>query len=266
MDGYLKELLDAFKDAVTRKNVSVVIIADGKSGMGKTTILNQCGIYLDPNYNLEKIYYEPKSFLEGLAAAKQGDFLLFDEAMLISNRSALSEINKMVIIAMSMIRSKRIFVAFAVNSLFDLDRNLSLHRADLLIHVYSGESQFDRGRFCAFFRAKDGIDRLKILYLYGKKFYDYSKPQANFYGVFPDYFVIDPLEYERRKQKSINDFLYGRERILKSQKSRNRLIRWIYDKNFADKNELSLISGLQLRQIYNILRDRGFGSQEEAIL
>ncbi|KKK78415.1 hypothetical protein LCGC14_2843820, partial [marine sediment metagenome] len=109
--------------------------------------------------------------------------------------------------AMSMIRSKNIFVTFCVNSIFDLDKNLVLSRADALLHVY-GEGLVDRGRFASFFKAKgDQFDRLKFLYLYGKKFYSYSKPRANFIGKFVKDFVVDEVEYEVQKQKYIDKFL-----------------------------------------------------------
>jgi len=212
-DGRLNELLNGFRKAVQKHNTTAVIIGDGRSGMGKTTLMVQLGISLDPNFSLQKIHFIPKTFLEGdetgkigLANAKKGDFILFDEAMLISNRNAMTQINKMIIQAMSMIRSKNIYVGFCVNSIFDLDRNLVLHRADLLLHLY-GTSLVDRGRFAAFFKGRDGIDRLKILYIQGKKTYSYSKPHANFVGKFTKEFVIDEKEYEIEKQMGVNEFL-----------------------------------------------------------
>ena len=206
MDGYLKELLDSFKYAVNEKNTSVVIIVDGRSGMGKTTLGNQIAKYCDPSYNLSQIYFEPEVFLEGLANAKPQTCHVFDEAMLISNRSVMSQINRMIIQAMAMIRSKRIFVIFNVNSLFDLDRNLVLSRADLLLHVY-GNNLLDRGNFAAFFKSKGGEDRLKLLFFLGKKYYSYNRPKANFYGRFYMPFILDEKKYEEIKQEGINNFL-----------------------------------------------------------
>jgi len=219
LDGREHDLLMGFKEAVDRHNTSAVFIFDGRSGMGKTTKQNQWGIALDPNFGLHKIHFTPQTFLEGddktgkvgLANAKIGDFICFDEAMLISNRSAMSQVNKMIIQGMSMIRSKRIYVGFCVNSLFDIDRNLCLHRADCLIHLY-GQTLKDRGRFAVFFKGRDGTDRLKSLYLYGKKFYDYSKPHSNFIGSFTKEFVVDEDKYEVEKQKGVNAFLRGTSR------------------------------------------------------
>lgn len=252
IDGYLKELLDGFKNAVLNHNTSVVMVTDGRSGMGKTTLFNQIGIYLDSNYNLSQVYYTPEEFLAGLSHAKPGSFHLFDEAMLISNRAAMSQINKMVIQAMSMIRSKRIYVGFAVNSIFDLDRNLAISRADVLFHVY-GEHLYSRGSFTAFFKAKDGTDRLKMLYLLGKKYYDYSKPKANFFASFPSDFVLDEIKYEEQKQAGINRFLLGKtSEHGKTIESRNRMYCYLrYNMGLPTKKVME-ISGLSMAQAYRI--------------
>ena len=216
-DKYLLDNLEGFKRTVLNKNTSFVMVIDGRSGMGKTTLANQLGHFFDDNYCLDKIFWEPRKFLEGLEKAKKGDFLLFDEAMILSSRSAMSEINRMVVMAMSMIRSKQLFICFCVNSIFDLDRNLALSRADFLLHVY-GDNLGDRGNFTAFFRAKGDIDRIKSLYLRGKKYYSYSQPRANFFGSFGKRFIVDENEYEKRKQAGVNSFLKGDSSLGKREK------------------------------------------------
>lgn len=229
IDSNLKDLLDGFKYVVSEKNTSVVILCDGRSGMGKTTLMNQVGIYCDNNYDLKNIYYDPDLFLEGLSNAKRGEFLLFDEAMLISNRSTMSRINKMIIQAMSMIRSKNIIVGFCINSIFDMDRNLVLSRADLLLHVY-GENLIDRGNYIAFFRAVKQEDKIKLLYLLGKKYYSYAKPKANFVGKFFNKFIVDTQEYERQKQDAINKFLKDDEREVFTKRGKALLKLLVYNK------------------------------------
>tara|TARA_R100001244_G_scaffold33993_1_gene31569 strand:- start:14 stop:802 length:789 start_codon:yes stop_codon:yes gene_type:complete len=216
-DKYLLDNLGGFKKAVLNKNTSFVMVIDGRSGMGKTTLANQLGHFFDDNYCLDKIFWEPRKFLEGLEKARKGDFLLFDEAMILSSRSAMSEVNRMVVMAMSMIRSKQLFICFCVNSIFDLDRNLALSRADFLLHVY-GDNLGDRGNFTAFFRARGDIDRIKSLYLRGKKYYSYSQPRANFFGSFGKRFIVDENEYEKRKQAGVNSFLKGDSSLGKREK------------------------------------------------
>jgi ABC-type dipeptide/oligopeptide/nickel transport system ATPase subunit len=120
----LRYLLDGFKWAIDKKNQSAVTIVDGRSGMGKTTLSLQMASYMSPNFSIDDVYFTPEKFLEGLANTKKGDkkVLVFDEAMLLSSRAALSQINRMIVIAMSMIRSKNLFIIFNVNSIFDLDK------------------------------------------------------------------------------------------------------------------------------------------------
>ena len=249
-DGYLLEVLTGFKKSVLKRNTTAVIIIDGRSGMGKTTLGNQLGYLLDDNYGIDKIYYEPNKFLEGLNKAKKGDYLMFDEAMIISSRSAMSEVNKMMIMAMSMIRSKQLFICFCVNSIFDLDRNLALSRADLLLHVY-GDHLTDRGNFSAFFKAKGDMDRIKNLYLVGKKFYSYSKPSANFYGRFGKKFIVNDEEYEKRKQVGIDAFLSGSgERKNKNYTWLGTLIHHLITKKLMSAKMIAEVTGMHLDTVY----------------
>lgn len=251
----IAELLDFFKFAVNHKNTSVVLIVDGRSGMGKTTLSSQMGMYCDKDFSLKNFYFTPEDFLDGLSKAEKGDFILFDEAMLLSSRNALSEINKMCIIAMSMIRSKQIFVCFCVNSIFDLDRNIALSRADVLFSVY-GMHLIDRGSVMAFFKGEDGLDRLKDLYLRGKKYYSYSHPKSNFNCNFSKHFAVNEEEYERLKQEGVNRFLGSSSDRLGSRDKRIRdiLVKWIYHNTELKQNEIQDITGLSRKTMYNILQ------------
>ncbi len=254
IDGYYKQLLDDFKSAVEKHNTSIVIIFDGKSGKGKTTLSNQTGKYLDPNFDLKNIYYDPEEFLKGLSNSKPGEYFGFDEAMIISSRSAMSSVNRMIIQAMSMIRSKKIYVSFCVNAVFDLDRNLVLSRADALMHVY-GQGLFDRGRFAAFFKSTgDNRDRLKELYFKGKKFYDYSQPRANFIARFTKEFVVNENEYEKLKQIAINKFLTQPESTGgKRQKSYEKLIKDLYDNKILTVKDISEKANIGVTTVYDII-------------
>lgn len=263
------DLLDGFKWANREKNTSAFIVFDGKSGKGKTTLMGQSAAYCDPDWLDEKkrfmkIHWDPETFLNGkydeqgnlikvgIKQAKQGDFIGFDEGLIFSSRNTMSTINRMVVIAMSMMRSKKIIVAVCANSIFDIDRNLALSRADLLVHVY-GDSLTDRGKFLTFFQAEDGIDRIKELFLYGKKFYSYSKPQANFFSRFPVYFIFPEEEYEKLKQEGIDLFLstssktdFSRDKLF-----RDKLIYYMKTKYEISNQEIADASGLSLKSVQN---------------
>ena len=255
LHAHLTDVLDAFKYSVLEKNFSRVIIFDGKSGYGKSTLMSQVGSYLDPTFNISKVCFIPQDFLDTLANAKKGDFICLDEAMLLSNRSMMSSLNRTMVIAMSMIRSKNIFVGFCINSCFDLDKNLILHRADLLLHVYS-ESLTERGKFMSFYRANDGVDRIKKLYLMGKKFYDYSSPRSNFNTTFSSKLMLDEEKYEEKKQYGINIFLKGDQSDsggFKIKRSRDNCIRYLKEKSDLTIDQIAEICGISSRSVYRIL-------------
>lgn len=258
----LREILKIFMWANREKNTSAVILVDGRSGMGKSTLSFQIGCYCDGSFSLDSVYFNPSQFLEGLANAKPCSVHIFDEAMILSNRSSMSAINKMIVQAMSMIRSKRLIVIFCINSIFDLDRNLVLSRADICLNVY-GDSLVDRGKFMSFFKGEDGQDRLKMLYLMGKKFYSYSHPKSNFNTTFSSYFPFSESEYESRKQKGVNDFLLSTEkgRSDKTRKSRDSLIMWIANNTELSTNQIAEISQLTPRAIRLIKKQNGVKEQ-----
>jgi DNA-binding XRE family transcriptional regulator len=224
--------------------------------MGKTTLSFQSAKYMSPNFDLSHVYWTPDSFLEALRTAQKGDTLVFDEAMLLSSRSALSAINRMIVIAMSMIRSKNLFIIFNVNSIFDIDRNLALSRADLLLHCY-GDSLTDKGKFLAFFKGGDGMDRIKDLYINGKKYYSYSQPKANFYTTFSSYFVVDEEEYEKKKQEGVNNFLKGAKENVnnKNKISRDKYIRYIYKTYGLTQEEVAEIGGIDDKTVARALKE-----------
>ena len=82
----------------------------------------------------------------------------------------------------------------------------------------------DRGRFAVYFKSTgDQWDRLKDLYLKGKKFYSYYEPKPNYRCRFVKDFVVDEKQYEVEKQNFINKFLM-QEPTTKRQGSYERLI------------------------------------------
>jgi len=198
IDNFLKQNFDFIRPRVSHKvahrRSDMFIIIDGPVGSGKTTLSFQCAKYFDPTFNLSRVVFSVDDFLNALIRAEPGQAVVFDEAIIVNSRSALTEFNKKVIIAMTQIRSKGLYLFFNIPSVFDLDRNLVLNRCHLLLHAY--QNRFgDRGRYCVFDK-----DKLKMLYLKGKKLYSYQFPKANFVAAFTEYFDIDRIDYEKKKQ------------------------------------------------------------------
>lgn len=246
MDKRKQKILDFAKNATEKHNTSVVFIYDGRSGMGKSTMAIQDGFYCDRTkvgFSLDKIYFTPEDFLVGLSTAEEHSYHLLDEAMVLSSRAAMSKLNKLMIKAMSMIRSKKIIVGLCINSIFDLDRNLALSRADFLFHCY-GRNITERGRFLAFFKGKDGQDRIKLLSLIGKKFYSYYKPRANIRGKFSSRFLVDPREYEKKKQIGVNQSLLTKDPTRRRKPWMENFLYHMYKHRGMTQTEIGRIAGV----------------------
>lgn len=201
LDNFLKENFDFIMPRVSHKvahrRSDMFIIIDGPVGSGKTTLSFQCAKYFDPTFNLSRVVFSVDDFLETLISAKPGQAVVFDEAIIVNSRSALTEFNKKVIIAMTQIRSKGLYLFFNIPSVFDLDRNLVLNRCHLLLHCYQDHFG-DRGKFCVF-----DHEKMKLLYLKGKRLYSYGFPKANFVARFTEYFYLPRGKYEDKKQREI---------------------------------------------------------------
>lgn len=257
IDRALKENFDYIIPKVSHKiphrRSDMFICIDGPVGSGKTTLSFQCAKYFDPTFNLSRVVFSVDEFLKALIRAVPGQAIVFDEAIIVNSRSALTEFNKKVIIAMTQIRSKGLYIFFNIPSVFDLDRNLVLNRCHLLLHCFQNNFG-DRGRFLVFDK-----DKLKTLYLKGKRLYSYAFPKANFSARFNEYFFLDREEYEKKKQAEI-----AKQGKNKKQHrwfvQRNILIKWVYDHSWPGalvekkfENVADILPDLDKFRIKNII-------------
>jgi hypothetical protein len=240
MDGYLRQNFDFVRTKVSHKiahrRSDLFVIIDGPVGSGKSTLSFQCARYFDPTFDLSRVVFSVDEFLRVIIDATPGQAVVFDEAIIVNSRSALTEFNKKVIIAMTQIRSKGLYIFFNIPSVFDLDRNLVLNRCHLLLHCFQ-DTFGDRGRYLSF-----DHDKLKILYLKGKRLYSYGYPKANFFAQFREYFPLDRLEYEKKKQKEIA-----------KQAKPSKTHKWTRQRNkafgFIDKHREILFPGLTQMEV-----------------
>lgn len=236
IDNFLKENFDfvvpRVSHSVSHRRSDMFIIIDGPVGSGKTTLSFQCAKYFDPTFNLSRVVFSVDDFLNVLINATPGQAVVFDEAIIVNSRSALTEFNKKVIIAMTQIRSKGLYIFFNIPSVFDLDRNLVLNRCHLLLHCYQDHFG-DRGKFCVFDK-----DKMKMLYLKGKRLYSYGYPKANFVASFTEYFYMDRVEYENKKQREIAKQAKSSKVNLYEIAYRN-LVRWL-NKNWKQETTLQV--------------------------
>ena len=144
---------------------------------------------------------------------------------------------------------------FVLPSIFDLDKNIALSRATILVHCtmpHFGQ----RGVYAAYFE-----ERLKNLYLQGKPYYSY-KTKPNLYGKFTKCFPIDELEYEDKKVEAIRRFTAETKRDVQYQKTklisqRNTLIKEMYLTQEMTPEQISLVLDppLDLNEIKKIIRE-----------
>lgn len=222
---------------VLKRNGDFCFCIDGRVGSGKTTLALQLAKVLDPTFNLSRVAFTPEQFLEILKTANKGEAVFFDEAYVISSRFAMSEFNKKVNSIMTQIRSKNLYIFFALPSIFDLDRTLALYRIDCLFHVYKHPSG-SKGHYSVFFQ-----DKVKDLYINGKKYYTYGRPKANYNSNFSNCFILDEKDYETKKQNAIVKISIGDKRTNKWKNQRDVLIKYL-NQNFKLKyTEISQVIG-----------------------
>lgn len=199
MDGILKENLDLAKDVI-HKDWDMLFVYDGSEGSGKSVKAMQDAYYCDPTLNIDRIVFTPSQFRKAIMTAKKYQAVIYDEAYTgLSSRATMSLINRTLISMLAEIRQRNLFVFVVMPCFFDLDKYVALWRSRALIHIYTADN-FERGYFRFYNKT-----RKKDLYILGKKFYSYHKPEANFFGRFTNHYVVDEKEYKKKKRDALLD-------------------------------------------------------------
>ncbi len=205
MDGYLHTNFSDVKKIVEEKKQSFILVNDGRTGLGKTTFSFQQAMFFaggdKKKFNLNHVLFDPEPSFEIVSNAKKGDVFVFDEAVIFNSRSALSKYNKTMLLLLSTIRSKQIYIILNLPSFFDLDRAITMDKAYMLIHLY-GKHFGDKGNYLVF-----DDKRMKNLYLFGKKTYNYGCVKPNFFSSFNKPFVLDEDEYEKKKKIAVKKMI-----------------------------------------------------------
>ncbi len=220
MDNKLyTQLTTKVKPNIHKKDKDWVGVIDGGEGVGKSVLAMQIAKVLDPNFNLKKVCMTPNEFTTAIVKARKGDCIVFDEAFTgLSSRASLTEVNKIIVSLMMEMRQKNLFVLIVMPTFFLLDKYVALWRAKGLFHVYLKKGK--RGRWVYFNNKKK-----KLLYILGKKLYDYSKPRVRFRGRFQDQYTVNEKDYRDKKNISLRK----KSRLTKAQvylEQRNVLI-WV---------------------------------------
>lgn len=240
-DGGLKKQLDAHViPAVQKKDFDYLLIVDGEEGSGKSVFSMQLAKILDPNFCLSQVVFTPKEFIKAIVDAKPHSCIVFDEAFTgLSSRSSLSEVNQLLVSLMMEMRQKNLFVIVVMPTFFMLDRYVILHRARGLFHVYL--HGLNRGYWRFFSK-----DRMKYLYLAGKKMYSYTAGKHLFFGRFLNQYMVNEDEYRVRKRASFS--VKKRTTSAEKYKFQRDVLFWILHNN----------TGLKHTEIAKLCKEQGY--------
>lgn len=210
---------------IKKKDFDWVWVVDGPERSGKSVFAMQLAKILDPSFELSRVCMTPTDFTKAILKAKKGQCVIFDEAHTgLSSRASLTEINRLLVSLMMEMGQKNLFVIIVMPTIFQLDRYAALFRTKGLFHIYLKKGR--RGRW-AYFNSK----KKKLLYLKGKKMFDYSFPKTKYRGRFGDQYVVDEKEYRKKKK----DALSTKSRITKAEtyKSQRDTLFWIMYKKLG---------------------------------
>lgn len=196
VDPIVVEQFKRIKIDVMKKDKDWVAVYDGEEGSGKSVLAMQHAMLLDPKFNLKNICFNADQFLDRLKTAPKYSCILLDEAYNAANsRAALTEVNRAMIGVATEMRQRNLFVLIVLPTFFDLDKYFAIWRCRSLFHVYFDKKTGDRGRYVLFPK-----NAKKMLYLTGKKFYNYSKPRSPYPPcLFRNQYVVNEQEYRKKK-------------------------------------------------------------------
>lgn len=199
MDKWLHEQLTTkVKPQVMKKDFDYLFLVDGMEGSGKSVFAMQIAKVLDPYFDLSNIVFTPDQFITAVTTAKKYSCIVFDEAFTgMSSRASLSEINQLMVSLMMEMRQRNLFVIIVLPTIFMLDKYVALHRAKCLFHVYLSKMGY-RG-FWLFYNKQ----ALKLLWLKGRKYYDYHAQKPKGHGVFSNKYTVSEENYRDKKGEAI---------------------------------------------------------------
>lgn len=256
IDPILKQELDRIKIAVTKKDRDFVMVVDGEEGSGKSVLAMQIAKYLDHDFNIEKLSFNAEQFIDKIKKVKSNSCIVLDEAYNASNaRASLTEVNRSMVAVATEMRQRNLFVIFVLPTFFDLDKYFALWRCRALIHVYFNKKG-DRGKYIIFPKTQK-----KLLYLYGKKKYDYSKPHSPYPPCsFSNHYTLDEKEYRELKSQAF------KKRVVSNMArnwflQRNAYIKFLFQQHGLTQDEVAKIPanyGIKAvgeRQISNLVKE-----------
>jgi adenylate kinase family enzyme len=207
-DGYLHDNMILVREKVMKKDFDFMCIVDGFSGTGKSTLTMQLAYLVDPTFSIDRVCFRGEEFMNAVINAKKYQAIMLDEAYAsLSSGDATTKMQKFLLKMLAEIRQKNLMIFFCCPSYFELNKNLAIFRSKLLIHVHVGKNM-ERG----FFKLYTSKWK-KIMYLLGRKTYDYTRgghPSVGRFGkAVPP--TIDDDAYRKKKEEALKFFTESEE-------------------------------------------------------
>lgn len=247
IDGNLKKNFDNFLIPGVQRKWDAVSLITGIEGSGKSTACMSFAKYLDKDFpgepledgttrrRCDRIVFTSEQFLEAIDKASAGQCIVFDEAIMgFMAADAATEMQRILIRKMTLIRKKRLYIFIVIPSLFLLRMYMAVFRSKFMIHFYTPDG-LKRG-FFKFYNS----DKKRELYIAGKKDFNQDAAGFNFQGrtTNTEGLFFDVNEYDKKKDDAIASILIDPKKesrkvesfnIIKTRNQRGLLLMYIYD-------------------------------------
>lgn len=230
------------------KDVLGIIV--GSPGIGKSTIAQQCGFFLDPTLTCKSIKYSYEDYIKyscELFDNKQskGKSIIHDESK--ESLSAVMVMSKRTRNFMNFLyenRQMNMYQFVLSGDFFDIPKSIVMQRSLFMIQVLE-EGEFQNGYF-HFFNGED----MKRLYIKGKKERNMRASGYTFRGTFPKFYTVDEDEYRKLKRDHIKA-----ERYLESERIKHfnlkDIFEFCYEKNpEVDMHEFARVFDCDPSSVY----------------
>lgn len=249
IDPIVKSNLDVIK-GMLKKDFDCTIVIDGPERAGKSTFGQTICAYLDPTFNLDRVVFTPEEWERLIVKLDEFQANMFDEgAEGFYVRNAMADVNKRLNQIMMMVGQKNLITVIILPSFFDLDKYIAIWRSTILFHVmirFRPSRKWGvapvRGHFSYYNRKKK-----KVLYLYGKKGYNYNITPPTARGYFFHNIILDDIKYRKKKWDSLKSVLSSIDETLPDGSNiteRDRLIEAL-KKRGANKTEIVRETGIR---------------------
>jgi len=150
---------------------------------------------------LKILFRRPKDLIERAFKVPKYSYLLLDEWE--DSYLLVSELGMTLRQFFRKCRQLNLFILVIIPNFFQLNTGYAISRSVFAVDVkFVGE--FQRGFFDFY-----NFDRKRLLYLKGKKTYDYNTAKANFSGSFTDGYAVGEEAYRKKKLDDLTKFEEG---------------------------------------------------------